>query len=170
MATYLQTIREMFGTRGYNINTDVPDFKYAQLTAHKPDGALVIVFGGFVDKVSIGHVKECIAFMTTVSCTHGIIVYDDNVTPMVRKLVENNAIIRIELFSVDELGFNVTKHRLVPKHEKAVDPEVQQLKMHLDKIPSILITDPVVRFHGFKRGTLVKILRHDNTVAFRVVV
>lgn len=160
----------MFGTRGYIINADVPDFKYAQLTALKPNGALVVVFGGFIDKVSIGHVKECIAFMTTVSCTHGIIVYDDSVTPMVRKLVENNAIIRIELFSVDELGFNVTKHRLVPKHEKAADSEVQQLKMHLDKIPSILITDPVARFHGFERGTLVKISRHDNTVAFRIVV
>lgn len=160
----------MCGTRGYTICADVPDFKYAQLTSHKPDGGLVIVFGGFADKVSIGHVKECIAFMTTVSCTHGIIVYDDNVTPMVRKLVENNAIIRIELFSVDELGFNVTRHRLVPRHERAADAEVQQLKLHLDKIPSMLTSDPVARFHGFERGTLVKISRHDNTVAFRIIV
>jgi DNA-directed RNA polymerases I, II, and III subunit RPABC1 len=166
---YLNTIRELFDTRGYSLDSNL-DFKYAQLTARKPDGGRVIVFGGFTDKVSIGHVKECIAFMTTVECTHGIVVYENNVTPMVKKLVENNGIIRLELFSVEELGFNVTKHRLVPRHERATGAETVQLKMHIDKIPFMLVSDPVARFHGFERGTLVKISRLDSTVAFRVVV
>ncbi len=170
MAVYIKTIQEMFDTRAYSVSDTALDFKYAQLTGYRPDGRLVIVFGGFADKVSIGHVKECIAFMTTVNCTHGVVVYEDSVTPMVKKLVENNGIIRLELFSVDELGFNITKHRLVPKHEKATDSDLEQVKKYLDKIPSMLASDPVARFHGFDRGTLVKVSRSDGTVAFRVVV
>lgn len=170
MAAYIKTIREMFDTRAYFVNDTALDFKYAQLAGCKPDGKLVIVFGGFADKVSIGHVKECIAFMTAVNCAHGVIVYEDTVTPMVKKLVENNGIIRLELFSADELGFNITKHRLVPKHEQASGDELEHLKKYMDRIPNMLVSDPVARFHGFDRGTLVKVSRSDGTVAFRVVV
>lgn len=165
------TLTEMFESRNYTIvphEGEQP--KNFMMCAKKNDGSQVYVFGVVKEKLSIGFIKECIGYVSEIGCSHFIVVYNTSVTPPVKKLVESTTIIRIELFTADELGYNVTKHVLVPKHEKASDIEYKQLKQYLTKIPRILVTDPVVRFYGFKRGTVVKVTRKTGIILYRIVV
>ena len=64
---------------------------------------------------------------------------------------------------------SITKHYLVPKHEKVPDSEKFDKKI-IDKLPILLKTDPISRFYGFKKGDLIKISRKNNYIFYRRVV
>ncbi len=159
----------MMDVRGYSITNAQDEFKYFLFEAEK-NGNMLTVFGNFTEKLSVGAVKECLAFLVERGSAHCVIIYVDGITPLVNKLVENSVPIRIELFKQSELGYNVTKHVLVPVHSLASAEERQQLVKYAGKLPCITSADPVVRFLGFNRGDYVKIVRKDRTVAFRMVV
>ena len=71
-----------------------------------------------------------------------------------------------QIFHIKELQFNITKHILVPKHEK-VDEE--HIKTILDtfslktkfQLPLILKSDPMSRYLGLKGGDVVKVTRNS---------
>jgi len=71
------------------------------------------------------------------------------------------------------MQYNLTKHELVPKHEK-VDINEKNAedfkKSKTDKFPILLKTDPVARFYGFSKGDIIKITRKNGYVTFRRVV
>lgn len=71
---------------------------------------------------------------------------------------------RIELFSLDELQFNITTHALVPPHTKVK----KNSKVSCAHYPIIRTTDPIVRFYGFEVGDVIRIARPEG-IAFRVV-
>ena len=83
--------------------------------------------------------------------------------------------IRIELFSRDEMQFNIMKHELVPHHIKLSPEEVVKLRKELKcpkqelKIPTMLTTDPVARFYGYGEGNCIKIIRKNGYVMYRIV-
>ena len=75
------------------------------------------------------------------------------------------------------LAFKITDHFLVPKHEivpkeKAADL-LKQFGLNVDKLPQILLEDPIIQEIGAKRGDLIKLTRKSHTagesVYFRVV-
>lgn len=74
----------------------------------------------------------------------------------------------IQLFWLDTLIINITKHELVPKHrvldqsEKDAILEKYNLSS-LNKIPIILKTDPVAKFYGITTGDVVEITRPSET-------
>ena len=82
-----------------------------------------------------------------------------------------------ELFSVDELQFNITKHRLVPLHQKLNEEESKSFKEKYGlKYQAILTSDPISRFYNYKRGDIIRILRIRKTndknqyiIAYRIV-
>lgn len=75
-----------------------------------------------------------------------------------------------EIFHLNDLQYNVTKHSLVPLHEIIDSEEVKEnvlllLKIDkLTKLPLILSSDPVARFIGARNGDLIKITRNPNHV------
>lgn len=119
-------------------------------------------------KLNVQTVKECISEMAARGCMHALIVYLDSITPIVKKLVAH-AEQRIELFQQHELGYNVTKHELVPAHRRATGSERAALHKHMPYLAQMSATDPVARFLGFQSGDVVHIARRDGTVAYRVV-
>ena len=164
-----KTLDEMFITRGYTKSDKTWDFPYFHSHAKTSTGEIVV----FIDpnpKLSVNTVKDCMSFMNSIGVTHCIIIYMESATPIVRKNVETVTTTRIELFSQRELGYNVTKHSLVPVHCRASSTERAQMAQHSGKIAKLHKSDPVARFHGFRRGELVKITRKDKTVTFRVVI
>ena len=70
-----------------------------------------------------------------------------------------------QVFVIPELLFNITRHRLVPKHEVVADPdEISQVIKRYNvrtrtQLPIILRTDPVARYFGLKPGQLMRITR-----------
>lgn len=159
----------MFETRGYTDALIKSDFTYYNRCMFDADKR-VYVFVDDSDKLNIGVVKECISFMNNEGCRHGIIVYGSSYTPAVKKIVSSDTSFRIELFSRSELGFNVTKHVLVPEHRQSTPDEYAQLSQYADKLPRMFSTDPVARFYGFQKNDIIRIQRPDNTVVFRTVI
>ena len=63
--------------------------------------------------------------------------------------------------------FDVTKHVLVPKHQKISDKEQKELfekfLIDLQNLPRIYRTDPSIAYLEVKEGDVVKITRHSPT-------
>ncbi len=78
-----------------------------------------------------------------------------------------------EMVTVD-----IRNHIDVPEHvllsEKEVNEILEKMDISKDKLPKILVTDPVVRLMGGKQGEVVKIIRESVTagidIAYRVII
>ena len=89
---------------------------------------------------------------------------------MAKSTIQTLDKIKIQLFASRELQFNITKHRFVPLHEKVSKEEtVVILKEFGTKLPKLLKSDSVVRFYGFERKDIIRIVRSDSSIAYRVV-
>jgi len=74
--------------------------------------------------------------------------------------------------------YDVLKHELVPKHIILTEEEKKELLEKLNitpkQLPKILISDPVVKAIGAKKGDIIKIIRKSVTagesIYYRVVV
>lgn len=111
------------------------------------------------------------------------ILHDGCELIFVLKLRPNNSILKIrkesgyegcEFFWLDKLQFNITKHALVPRHEKATPKEVQQLTEkyqlnNVSQLPRLSASDPVVQYYNFKRGDVIKITRPSPTSFSHIV-
>jgi DNA-directed RNA polymerase subunit H (RpoH/RPB5) len=73
----------------------------------------------------------------------------------------------INVYTLVESQFNVMNHYLVPKHTICTEMEKRRLlksySVKEEAIPSILLTDPVIRHIGAIKGQLVKITRESET-------
>ena len=159
---------EMFTQRGYEIIDSDED----RILANKKDGAQICAFFT-THKFNIDRLQEYISMMKKMDVWHCIIVFKENATPVAKKIVLDSKEMIIELFEMDEMQYNLTKHELVPKHEK-VDINEKNAedfkKSKTDKFPILLKTDPVARFYGFSKGDIIKITRKNGYVTFRRVV
>lgn len=166
------TCIEMLQQRGYNRITQNEN---ASIVASKSGETIVIFFNSTL-KLDVERVKEYITLMVDSEIHHSIIIYKDSVTPVARKVIEElpksaetNGLL-IELFEEKSLRYNITKHRLVPKHTALSKSESAEFRAKFGtKIPALLKVDPVVRFYNFQRGDIVRIDRVDGYVSFRLV-
>jgi DNA-directed RNA polymerase I, II, and III subunit RPABC1 len=103
---------------------------------------------------------------------HAILVYEGTPTPAVKAVIANlpELEVAIELFHADDLQFNITKHELVPKHEKLPLQEAKEFKAcYGTNIPTLLRTDAVVRFYDFHKGEIIKVTRKNSAISYRIV-
>lgn len=75
-----------------------------------------------------------------------------------------NMFSRMQLFSIEELLINVTKHTLVPLHEVMMDEEVDEIIDRFNiksksSLPFIQSIDPVARYLALRPGQVVRITR-----------
>ena len=161
MEKAIETVKDMIKQRGYVI-TEEDDEKFIGVDDNKES---IVIFTKIVDKFNVDSIKEKIVILNNIKSDHCIIIYGNNVTSMAKKLVENSVEKKFELFTRDELQYNITHHRLVPKHIKLADCDAKEFKKkHGLKFPALLKTDPVCRFYNFQRGDVIKIVRQDNTI------
>jgi DNA-directed RNA polymerase I, II, and III subunit RPABC1 len=166
MEKALQTCMEMFQQREYTV-IDVDDDR---VLAKKYDETQVCAFIVDTPKFNVVRVQEYISLMNSMGISHSVIVYKDNATPVAKKVVENASGMTIELFTQEEMSYNITKHRLVPLHQKLPDEDAQAFKKQFGtKFPEIKLKDPVARFYAYSRGDIIKITRKNGYIAYRIV-
>jgi DNA-directed RNA polymerase I, II, and III subunit RPABC1 len=164
-----ETCLEMIQQRNYK----VLDRDDERILALKPDNTQMCVFVTNATKFNVESIQEHISMMSKMNLNHSIIVYKDNATPVAKKIIDESQDLIIELFHVDDLQYNLTKHYLVPLHElyakKGSVKNIDFKKKYGDKIPILLKTDPVSRFFGYQKGDIIKITRKNEYVTFRIV-
>lgn len=105
-----------------------------------------------------------------------LIVSADPLSPEAQKTVaaQNQIGGHYQVFYFNQLWFNVTKHRLVPKHEPLSLEKTQEIlkrnNVDADKIPVIKLDDPVVRYYGLVVNQMVRIVRYSVTPSTDVTV
>jgi DNA-directed RNA polymerase I, II, and III subunit RPABC1 len=163
-----QICLEMVLQRNYTI-IDKDD---ERILALKPDGFKMCVFTTNSSKFNVETIHEYISMMKKMDINHSIIVYQDTATPVAKKIIEESTELNIELFHVDELQYNITKHSLVPRHQIMYKKNTVGCsnfkKKYSSKFPLLQKNDPVARFYGFDTGDIIKITRDDG-VMFRIV-
>ena len=169
MNKLFQICLEMLNARNYTNIIENED----HILAKKYNGEYVCCFFQPVIKFNIEYLQEYINIMNKLNLKHMIILYKDNITPIVKKTIDDLKDIIIEFFIEDELLYNITKHYLVPKHEllyRANSAEANELKKKFNnKFPILLKSDPVSRFYGFNKGDIIKITRKNNHIIYRIV-
>ena len=74
------------------------------------------------------------------------------------------------LFNENELQYNITLHKYVRPHIKIEGDEFDTINSKYGKhLPIILASDPVSRYYNFKKGDIIKIIRRNDIIAYRVV-
>ncbi|KAK4253815.1 hypothetical protein QN277_010441 [Acacia crassicarpa] len=85
---------------------------------------------------------------------------------------------RVEIFKINDLLVNVSKHVLQPKYEVLATDEREKLlekyKVGAQQLPCLLETEAIARYYGLEKGQIVKIThtygRPDPFVTYRCVV
>ena len=134
------------------------------------DGVTIGVF--FIDapKFNVELIEKVLGALSSINAKVGIIVHKGTVTACAKKITKmEDADVKLEIFHVDELQFNVTKHRYVPLHEKVDDSEAEMIKKKFGfKFGHMQLMDAIARFYAFSRGDLIRIHRPDG-IAYRIV-
>ena len=138
----------------------------------------LIIFFPEDPSLGVAPIRAYLGKMVEQGVYRAIIVIKQSITPSAAKVCASMAPKYIlEQFTEAELVVNITEHKLVPKHIVLSEEEKKELllKYHLkeNQLPRILITDPVARYYGLRRGQVVKIVRPSETagryVTYRLV-
>jgi DNA-directed RNA polymerase subunit H (RpoH/RPB5) len=175
LRTSYKTCIDIFEQRGYIIVTK----NHSDIIAMKQDGSMIYAFMVESEKFNTEIVQEYIKLMVDLKINHSLIVYKKVITPFARRIIEklpsssddNMFGLKIELYSRNELQYNITKHKYQPnKFESLTENESKEfIKKYIDKLPVMLQTDPIVRFYGFKSGRIIEVTRKNGYVAYRIV-
>jgi DNA-directed RNA polymerase I, II, and III subunit RPABC1 len=168
MQKIINTILEMFEQRGYS------DIKQNEeyITANDTDNNIIRVNLNIIQKLNIAEINSIVHNLQDNNISHCIVIFQGIPTPSVKNLIlslpELN--LNIELFKAEDLFFNITKHILVPNHEKLNKQEQIQFKKSFGiNIPVLLKTDPISKFYNFKRGDIIKVTRKNGFISYRIV-
>jgi DNA-directed RNA polymerase subunit H (RpoH/RPB5) len=136
------------------------------------------------EDIGIRKIEEISARAAYLKCKKCIAIHLGNVTPVARQAIKNYLVVdgvkidegkdglfigvRIEIFYIDEVLINITKHRLVPPHRK-----IKNHKKFTDKYginhPILKMSDPVRRFYGWDIGDIIQVTRKNGFVVHRIV-
>ncbi len=159
---------EMLVQRGCSIRDSEED-STESIIADK-DGVVTGVF--FIDapKFNVELIEKVMGALSSIGARIGIIVHKGTVTACAKKITSmEDADVRLEMFHVDELQFNVTRHRYVPRHERVSLPEAEAIRKSFgSKFAHLQTSDPISRFYAFERGDLIRVHRPDG-IAYRIV-
>ncbi|EGD76324.1 hypothetical protein PTSG_01026 [Salpingoeca rosetta] len=150
---------------------------YVRKDSGDPTGLLV--YFPVEPDVSTVLIKSLHERITKENSKRVIIVYRGKLAGAARKAMEvlKDSGFVFEVFTEAELAINVTRHRLVPKHDVLTEAEKQQLldrySITPDKLPIMQEVDPIARYFGLSHGQVVRITRTSETagryVTYRIV-
>lgn len=164
-----QDVKDVKDVKDENKENDIDENIEPFCIRGRKGNDVILCFLSNDDKLNIQGIKDRIAIMNREGSTRCIIVYRSSVTSSAKKSLETLEY-DFELFSMNELQLNITKHRLVPRHTIATASEKEELdSKYKGKLPTILHTDAVCRYYAFQKGDYVRITRKNGSIIYRVV-
>ncbi|KIO34278.1 hypothetical protein M407DRAFT_64359 [Tulasnella calospora MUT 4182] len=160
----LQNFKDTFARNGLVDRTSLNFFTY---DPHDPSNQ-IFVFYADEKNVGIKTMKKLISILEEKKIGNGVLIYSHTMTPACRKVIVQMAhVYRLQEFAESDLLVNITHHKLVPKHE-ILSPEekkmlLERYRLRETQLPRIMLTDPVSRYYGLRRGQVVKITRPSET-------
>ena len=179
-----KTLKKMMEVRGYDKDYEKIDYDdwiskirkekimkgiFRKKDVNDPNKKIILYYQYFPDqKVNTVYINEFLELMREIKVNSGIIIISGKLSQQAKqKVQEINKELQVEIFTVNELVVNITEHELVPKHillsKEDKDILLKRYKIKENQLPKILVTDPVARFLGLKRGDVVKIIRNSET-------
>ena len=192
-----KTLNKMMEDRGY-LKEDEKEINYNSfLETIKKDECMKCTFFKLLDKndpnkkillycqyipietLNIDILKSFIKILYESKMNEGLIIISGKMSPQAKsKIQEIKNELLIEIFTLTELTVNITEHELVPKHIllslKEKEDLLKRYRIKDSQLPKILISDPVARYLGLKRGDVVKIERKSETagkyITYRIAI
>ena len=168
----------MIKQRGYHRSLLLNEHKVV-IYLNPDNKKYLMLYKFIIDRFNVSQYKNVISLITNIEKEVGmikiqnnIIIYSDSITPMAKKYADNYKVnLELELFCITELQYNITKHRLVPTHIRLNTEETKLFKQtfSVSNIPTILTKDPISKFYNYKVGDIIKIIRNNGIVVFKVV-
>lgn len=160
----------MLERRGFTEKESVEESTMAHLFGTTTSDARILVWYFCYEKMNIDSIKEFIHLLETYQVKHGIIVYQGSVTSSTRKVIENLYQFRIELFDLKELQYDITSFRYFCRHDKLDPGQAAEVRKKFGtSLPTLLRTDPVVRYYNFQKGDIILVTRRNDTRIYRLV-
>ena len=158
-------IREMMKDRGYMVWEDV-DPVVSICSRHNEK---VMIYTSKTEKFNIEGVKYAVYQLQQHRLKHAIIIYQNIITSSAKKAIEHLQDYVLEMFEKKELQFNPTRHRLFCPHIRVDKNSDEVPKDQIVNLPVLLRTDVVAKYFHFHRGEIIRIQRHNGSIAYRVV-
>ncbi|XP_021277539.1 DNA-directed RNA polymerases II and IV subunit 5A-like [Herrania umbratica] len=164
----IQTTRRQFIEKfGDNIHLKRDDLLIHCNKGDAPIDQIYVFFPAEL-KVGVPMVRNCAKRMKADNVFNAILVVQKALTaPAKAAINEINSYFHMDVFEEAELLTNITEHMFVPKHTVLTDQEKKKLlekyRVKETQLPRILVSDPVARYYGMKRGQVVKITRESVT-------
>ncbi|KAK9716376.1 hypothetical protein RND81_06G229000 [Saponaria officinalis] len=171
------TVMEMLNDRGYLVSDltmtkehfiESYDDNFSShfcVTKRADDTDQILVL--FTAVLSTQTVRETKSQMEREGVHTVIFVVRRHMTSIARTMCESSAKVHFEIFMETELLFNVTKHKMVPKHQLLTEDEKKSLLLKYtlteSEIPRIQVTDPIAKYYGLRRGQVLKIARRSES-------
>lgn len=162
----LKTTVEMLKDRGYNVNNDcrtVGDILYKiqesefVFSGQNSEGTCIVYFH---NEERVG-VKQLRTWHEKHPDAHIIIVSLEGPTAFTKREADQHYK-NVQFFTFKQLCVNITRHSLVPKHEKLSTEQVQELNIQLsgkDEWPKLYATDVISQYYNYKEGDIIRITR-----------
>lgn len=141
----------------------------------KKNGVKVMVVWLINKGLGISVIKTYASTMKEEGIPNAIMIYGGKYTSAAQTSVKNLSRneCKIEVFSISDVSFNPTKHRLVPKYSlvpKTKSSELIEKYGAKIQFPKIKMTDPIIRYYGWGRGNIVKVERPNGELTFSCIV
>jgi len=182
-------IVEMLRDRGYTHADMIPADSYKELNSYYNGDPKILYMHGYHqdykiriqfssgNKVGIQSIRGMIKNSKNDDCKSLILIHRNNVTNPAKGELKKTAF-PVELFDINELQVNITKHDLSPSYEcLTVDQKnilLTKQKWNISDLPRLLRTDPICRYFAYPIGSVVKIrgssVEGGIDTSFRVVV
>ena len=181
-----KTVLEMIEDRNYIVpeeykSVDTNTFKYLYTNSkldifikdHNKDKSKLFAKFIQMNKVKPNFIRELI-----LKIKEEFLTGDNDKLLIILKNKPNNSILKIpkeikykfcQIFWINNLQFNITKHDLVPKHIKLEEKEIISLlnKYSLknrSQLPIICKEDPIIKYYDILPNSVVKIIRPSKTM------
>lgn len=162
----LNTVKEMFKARNWTLTT-TPQQK--QSVNSNPHAIWAITENG---KLAVAEFIETASeiktspFQILIDDKHEefeciTIVCETGITTNIKK-IEQISKNKVELFKMNDLKINITKHVLQPHFQKLKKEEGVLFKKKYTGFSTLLKTDPVSKFLRFQPGDVIRIVPRDN--------